>query len=412
LEEEPEEFEFRASPSINSFFGPTTTIRSTPPSGAPDLKKLIQIAISPLISEIKGLKYEIQQLKAEKAKITSPIASQVPVEATEKQKEPRPKVLKEKLNAAASKDIISKNTASKSQGQAQIPATKPTYAGNTVLSAEISTTATQKTFAEVLRSAPTQEAEIQKTPWITIQRKAKPLAQDLAPKKATEPSQRRLVFQRLKDAPQNASLPDMLLAINLAIKAMGLPEHIRLLKLSYTATGSISGLLREKALASMLLPDFSDHLIRAAREHDAAVIGVSQAEQWYRLRVHRVLLSRYLVPQGLRVAKQEIEATQGLSLPLNPQWLGNRGAIKKRYENLEIHFSIIVITVRNKLEADRLIAEGLHFGGFNHTVDRYWATGPEEICPRCGEYGHTSYRGCTKPPRCYICAGDHEVSEH
>jgi hypothetical protein len=88
----------------------------------------------------------------------------------------------------------------------------------------------------------------------------------------------------------------MLLAINLAIKAMGLPEHIRLLKLSYTATGSISGLLREKALALMLLPDFSDHLIRAVREHDAAVIGVSQAEQWYRLRVHRVLLSRYLVP--------------------------------------------------------------------------------------------------------------------
>jgi ribosomal protein S20 len=38
------------------------------------------------------------------------------VEAIEKQKELRPKVLKEKLNAAASKDIISKNTASKSQG--------------------------------------------------------------------------------------------------------------------------------------------------------------------------------------------------------------------------------------------------------------------------------------------------------
>ncbi len=245
-----------------------------------------------------------------------------------------------------------------------------------------------------------------------IQRKTKPLAQELAPKKATEPSQRRIVFQRLKDAPQYASLPDMLLAINLAIKKLGLPEHIRLLKLTYTTTGSISGLLGEKALALMLIPVFNDTLIKIAREYDTAIIGVNQAEQWYRLRVHRVLLSRYLAPEGLKVAKQEIEATQDLSLPFNPQWLGNRGIIKKRYEKNEIKFSTIVITVRNKLEADRLTAKGLHFGGYNHTVDRYWCVGPEEICPRCSEYGHTAYRGCIKPPRCYICAGPHEASEH
>ena len=71
-----------------------------------------------------------------------------------------------------------------------------------------------------------------------------------------------------------------------------------------------------------------------------------------------------------------------------------------------------MITVRNKLEADRLITKGLYFGGFNHTVDRYWETGPEEIYLRCLEYGHYSYRGCSRAPRCYICAGNHEASEH
>jgi hypothetical protein len=85
----------------------------------------------------------------------------------------------------------------------------------------------------------------------------------------------------------------MLLAINVAIKKMGLPEHIRLLKLIYTATGSISGLLGEKALASMLIPSFNDTLIKIARDYDTAIIGVNQAEQWYRLKVHGVLLSRY-----------------------------------------------------------------------------------------------------------------------
>ena len=99
----------------------------------------------------------------------------------------------------------------------------------------------------------------------------------------------------------------MLLAINLAIKKKGLLEHIRFLKLTYTAIGSISDFLREKVSASMLVPSFNDALIRIAREYDTAIIGVNQAEQWYRLKVHGVLLSRYLSLEGLKLAKQEIE---------------------------------------------------------------------------------------------------------
>jgi len=67
----------------------------------------------------------------------------------------------------------------------------------------------------------------------------------------------------------------MLLAINVAIKRIGLLEYIRLLKLIYTATESISGLLREKALALMLIPSFNDALIKIARDYDIAIIGVN-----------------------------------------------------------------------------------------------------------------------------------------
>jgi hypothetical protein len=95
----------------------------------------------------------------------------------------------------------------------------------------------------------------------------------------------------------------MLLAINLAIKKMGLPEHIRLLKLIYTATGSISGLLRKKALILMLIPSFNDALIKIARDYDTAIIGINKAEQWYRLKVYGVLLSRYFSLEGLKLAK-------------------------------------------------------------------------------------------------------------
>jgi len=205
----------------------------------------------------------------------------------------------------------------------------------------------------------------------------------------------------------------MLLALNKAMGKWGLPEHIRLIKLGYTPTGAISGLLSEKAIVPVIIPAYSDSIIKIAIQFDPAITGIGQAEQWYRLKVHKVLLSRYLgSPEGLRLAKEEIEATQGLSMPLSPQWLANKEEMKRRYDSGESKFSTITITVRNKLEADTLMAKGLHFGGYNHTVTRYWETGPEEICPVCLEYGHTKFRGCTRAPRCYICAGDHEATDH
>ena len=58
-------------------------------------------------------------------------------------------------------------------------------------------------------------------------------------------------------------------------------------------------------------------------------------------------------------------------MSLIPQWLTNKEAIRERYNNKEINFFTIIITVRNKLEADELMAKGLYFGGYNHKVDRY-----------------------------------------
>ena len=48
-------------------------------------------------------------------------------------------------------------------------------------------------------------------------------------------------------------LPDLLLAINLASKKIGLPEHIRLIKLWFTPSGVISGLLKEEVTGEILL---------------------------------------------------------------------------------------------------------------------------------------------------------------
>jgi hypothetical protein len=45
-------------------------------------------------------------------------------------------------------------------------------------------------------------------------------------------------------------------------------------------------------------------------------------------------------------------------------------------------------------------------------MDRYWETKPAEICPKYLKYGYTSFGGCFKILKCYICAGNHEANEH
>jgi hypothetical protein len=71
----------------------------------------------------------------------------------------------------------------------------------------------------------------------------------------------------------------MLLAINLTIKKMRLSEYIRLLKLTYIITGSISGFFEKKVLVLIFIPIFNDIFIKIAREYDTAIIRINQAKQ-------------------------------------------------------------------------------------------------------------------------------------
>jgi hypothetical protein len=400
LEEREELYEFRAN-SRSSIFSSTTRSPSVIPatpigthmSSTPsilDIKAIVQSAISPLILELRDLKEEIKQLKA--APLNTAGANINIKKAKEAQQTP--------------KSFNTKGTekASTTEAQTQATKTKP---------AVITPIAKKPTYAAIASGDPKQAGEKITKPWTLIQKKRAIPTAELAPKKATEPCQRRIIFQRQKGAIRGANLPNLLLALNKAMKEWGLPDHIRLIKLDYTGTGAISGLLADKATAAMVIPLYSDALIKVAIQHDISITGVNQAEEWYKLRVHRVHLERYLEnPEGLQLAKEEIEATQSLQMPLMPQWLANQETIRKRYHNREINFSTIVITVPNKLVADKLMAQGLYFGGHNHMADRYWETGPEEICPKCLEYGHTSFGGCSKTPKCYICAGNHQANEH
>lgn len=74
----------------------------------------------------------------------------------------------------------------------------------------------------------------------------------------------------------------------------------------YANTGAITILLEKGTLDSMLLPDYKDLLVTAARQADPAMISVELPEQWYRVKVHGVPIKRYLTC-GLALACEEIE---------------------------------------------------------------------------------------------------------
>jgi hypothetical protein len=86
-----------------------------------------------------------------------------------------------------------------------------------------------------------------------VVKKQKSLPRELAPKRGLDPVDKRILFTYLETGKKLVMLPDLLLAINLASKKIGLPEYIRLIKLCFTPLEVISGLLKEGATGEILL---------------------------------------------------------------------------------------------------------------------------------------------------------------
>jgi hypothetical protein len=84
-------------------------------------------------------------------------------------------------------------------------------------------------------------------------KKQKSLPRELALKRGLDLVDRRILFTRLETGKKSVVLPDLLLAINLASKKIGLPEYIRLIKLWFTPLEAILGLLKKEVTREMLL---------------------------------------------------------------------------------------------------------------------------------------------------------------
>jgi len=247
--------------------------------------------------------------------------------------------------------------------------------------------------------------------WQTVPMKPKKARKikELTPIPSQEREARRLIFRRKEGTGAlQKDRADLIFALNEALDREHLPSFLRIYDAGYTKSGALTALLQRGALSSMVLPDYTDLLLTAARQIDPAIIALEASEQWYRLKVHGVAVQRYLT-QGLGLARREIETAGELRLKRDPVWLRGPQAIQQSNQK----GAAIVITISSLEEARKLRINGLRFGGIRHRTEHYWELGPGTVCPRCCGIGHRSFKACgDRPPKCYICAGSHEGAEH
>lgn len=218
--------------------------------------------------------------------------------------------------------------------------------------------------------------------------------------------QRRILFVRSNSAPESDPR-DVMFEVNKALAHAKADVTVRLTNLRYSKKGHLSGLVNENACADDLL-GYGPLVLAAAQGVDPTIIDVEKTERWRKMRVHGVMLDRYLKEGGLELAREEIELT-GIPLAYEPHWIKN-DTIVERFNSGAIKQSTLVVTVKSKQASDTMLAKGLLFGGKRHEVERFWLPGEGGICTHC--CGPDHFGKCGEPAKCFVCAGEHEGAKH
>jgi hypothetical protein len=133
----------------------------------------------------------------------------------------------------------------------------------------------KKTFTEIAKlNSLVTEQSIKLNKWTLVKRKN--LNKELALKKNLNLIDKRILLSK-ENITKTINIPDLLLAINLAIKRCGLPDHIRLLRLWETPSGAISGLLKQ-GLTVEMLESAKEEIFKAVKKLDSSISSLRAAK--------------------------------------------------------------------------------------------------------------------------------------
>ena len=121
-----------------------------------------------------------------------------------------------------------------------------------------------------------------------------------------------------------------MLVLNKALQRANVPAYVRFIKVGYSQSGAISGLLTEKSNAEKLLGEYSTTLIRAAKSVDERTVGVEKLEQWHRLKVYGMPLMRYFGKGKMKLLCREIKSSTGIKLKTMPRWVISKARLEER----------------------------------------------------------------------------------
>lgn len=137
--------------------------------------------------------------------------------------------------------------------------------------------------------------------------------------------------------------------------------------------------MNKKADVRILISQKSNLLISVAKLVDFEVIRVEIVEHWQRLKVHSMLLKRYLEERKMELLKREIELGMGIQLKAIFCWLISKKYLREQQENSNKQRSAIIITISGKSKVKMLFASRLYFGGQIKIVEKYWESGPSSV---------------------------------
>jgi hypothetical protein len=227
-----------------------------------------------------------------------------------------------------------------------------------------------------------------------VGRKGKPIKQPIQSNKKTKvprpqhtaEDDRRLIFKRDSKITATTNKDQQLIStINRALAYSGAPEHIRLYSVSTNRWGTLTALSSSKAPAKVFMVErVKDIVLKAARLIDSSIYDLVENNTWIQIKVHNVSLEDYFWHGSLGQLKEEIQAANSsIIIPGPVRWIKSVKAIGDESDKGAIKHSSIVLNIKDKVEVQKILKDGIRIAGKSHQVEIYVHEGLDSQCHLC-----------------------------
>lgn len=146
--------------------------------------------------------------------------------------------------------------------------------------------------------------------------------------------------------------------------------------MKYVQSRVIFALFTKKCSIKQLVNNHSNVLIRAVNKIDMGVTGIKVLEHQKKLKIHKILLARYLRKEKIEVFCQEIESFTEMQLKTVFCQLIGKSQLEKRQESGNKRRFAIVLTMYTSKKVVKLYFKELRLRRLLKVGQKYWEVRP------------------------------------